>query len=105
MQAHAHAATDHVAADTPELPRSDTALRLLYSAVFAIVLHLVAGILSLLVLFQLAFALATRQNPHPRLKSFGDGLARYTRQVMGYVTYNRAEPPFPFADLPERDEA
>ena len=105
MQAHAHADATFDDSAAPELPRTETGLRLLYSAVFAIVLHIVAAILSLLVLFQLAFALATRQNPHPRLKAFGDSLARYTRQVMSYVTYNEAEPPFPFTDLPEEPQA
>ena len=109
MEAHVYTTLDSAAEDdastpsAPELPRTETGLRLLYSAVFAVILHIVAGMLTLLVVFQLAFALATRKSPHPRLQAFGETLGRYMRQVLGYVTYNDPDPPFPFDDLPESE--
>lgn len=105
MHAHVHAdaAFDEPTADAPEVPRTETGLRLLYSSVFALILHVVAGIVSMLVVLQLALALVTRQKPHPRLAQFGRSMTRYAADVVSYLTYNREsdEAPFPFSDFPE----
>lgn len=89
-------------AETPDLPRSRTGLRVFYTAVFVGVLQIVAVLLAALVLFQLLFALVTCKPPHARLGALGDVLTRYTGDVLRYITHNEDEAPFPFADLPEK---
>jgi hypothetical protein len=88
--------------DLPEdaIPRTETGLRVLYTLLFAVIAQLVAWILAVLVAVAVVSALVTRREPHPRLRAFGDGVARYLHQMGRYVTYNDRTPPFPFSDLP-----
>lgn len=99
MQTEAAADAAH---DLPDdaIPRTETGLRLLYTLLFGVIAQLVAWMLAVLVAVQTVTALVTRREPHPRLRAFGDGVARYLQQVCRYVTYNEPEPPFPFRDLP-----
>jgi len=36
-----------------------------------------------------------------QLAEFGDGLAAYFRQIMGFLTFHSEDKPFPFAPWPE----
>lgn len=92
--------TDDTAAPVShELPRTDTGLRVLYSLVFAAILHIVIAMITVLVAIQIVTSLVTRRRPHHRLGRFGAALARYGSDVFGYLTFNRERPPFPFDDL------
>ncbi len=84
-----------------ELPRTETGLRVLYSLVFAAILHIVVAMLTVLVTIQVVYSLITRKRPHIRLGDFGAGLSRYCTNVFGYLTHNEDRPPFPFDDLPD----
>lgn len=88
--------------DLPDdaIPRTETGLRLLYTLLFAVIAQVVAWMLAVLVAVQTISALVTRREPHPRLRTFGEGVARYLQEMCRYVTYNEPAPPFPFSDLP-----
>jgi len=94
--------SDPQAAHKPnQLARTDLGLRVLYCFVFAFILNILAGALTILVVFQLIAALVTRDAPHPRLKQFGQLMLSYFTLIVRYVTFNDDQPPFPFADFPE----
>jgi len=95
-------ASEFQAAPEPELPRTDTGLRILYTIVFSIILNLAGGLLTLLVAIQLILALITRETPHARLKQFAELTTRYCVLIVRYVTFTDDEPPFPFSDFPEK---
>ena len=83
-----------------EIEREQTGMRILYSILFVLVIHVVEFVLGLVILFELGFALVTRSAPPDRVRNFADRVTRYAYQVVQYLTYNRAEPPFPFDDFP-----
>jgi hypothetical protein len=89
-----------------EIEREQTGIRILYTVLFVLVIHVVEFVLGLVILFGLGFALATRSAPPDRVRAFADRVLRYTVQVVQYLTYNRDAPPFPFDDFPhDRTEA
>ncbi|MFT5284907.1 MAG: hypothetical protein ACI8TQ_001066 [Planctomycetota bacterium] len=95
--------SDAQAAPQPtQLARTDIGLRVLYSFVFAFILNILAGALTILVVLQLIAALVTREAPRPRLKQFGQLMLRYFALIVRYVTFNDDQPPFPFADFPAK---
>ncbi len=101
---HAQAPADPLSnarteAQLPELSRTDSGLRILHSAVLAVALHFVLGILTILVLLELVLGLVHRRAPHPRLQAFGAGLTSYVASILRYLTFNAQTPPFPFSDL------
>jgi hypothetical protein len=87
-----------------EIERRETAIRALYTLLFVLVIHAIEVVLGLVVLFALVFALVTRSEPPSEVRDFADRVIRYTVQVLGYVTWNRDAPPFPFDSLPPARE-
>ena len=85
---------------TTSIERTDTGIRILFSVLFLLIAEVVQMILGLAVLFSLAFALVTKRPPSERVRHFTNRTISYLYQVFRYVTYNAAEPPFPFADFP-----
>lgn len=91
------------ASEAPDegLPRTDTAVRAVYSLMFALIAQVVGGIITAIAAFSIVYTWITREEPHPRVRKLGASLASYIHQVSRYVTYNGERAPFPFSDLPE----
>jgi hypothetical protein len=83
-----------------EIERSETGIRVLYTLLFILVIHAVEAVFGVVVFFGLAFALITRTQPPQQVREFADRGIRYTVDVLGYLTYNRDAPPFPFDAFP-----
>jgi hypothetical protein len=83
-----------------EIERSETGIRILTTILFLLAVRVVEFVLGLVILFELAFALATRSAPPVRVREFADRVIRYAWQMAQYLTYNRERPPFPFDDFP-----
>lgn len=76
-------------------------LRILFMVGFALVLYLiVAPIVAILMVVQALFTVTTGDS-HDKLRRFGQTISVYVYQVLGFLTYNREEKPFPFSDPPE----
>lgn len=87
-----------------EIDRAATGIRILLTLVFAIVSRLVEVLLTVIVLFDLAFTLITKQPPSRKLREFANQVCTYFYRITRYLTYNEAEPPFPFTDFPDAFE-
>jgi hypothetical protein len=88
-----------------EIDRAATAIRIVLTVLFAIIARVVELLLTVLVLFELAFTLVTQQPPRRKIRDFANQVCAYLYRVTRYLTYNEAEPPFPFTDFPEALEA
>ena len=94
-------AADGAGGSGEEVPRTETGLRILYSLVLYVLLHVVVGLLTLLVAFQLVYALVTRRAPHARVGKLGRSLVDYCHSAFRYLVHQSDRPPFPFDDLEE----
>jgi len=96
--------------DAPQLanididPR-DTGIRIVLTLLFMVVASLLDTVVGVLVVFSVLWALITRQPPNPRLRSLANRIITFEYRIRRYVTYNDAEVPFPFSDLPDPLEA
>lgn len=88
-----------------DLDPRDTGIRILLTLIFMIVASVINSLLGVLVAFSLLWALITRRPPHPRLRSLANRIVTYEYRIHRYITYNDAEVPFPFSDLPNSLEA
>lgn len=88
-----------------EIDRAATAVRIVLTLLFALIVRVVELLLTVLVLFELGFTLVTRQPPRRTIREFANQVCAYLYRVTRYLTYNEAEPPFPFTDFPEALEA
>jgi hypothetical protein len=86
--------------ETLEIERSETGIRALLTLLFVLVIHAIEVVLGVVVIFGLAFALITRTEPPRAVRELADRVIRYAVEVVGYLTYNRDAPPFPFDDFP-----
>ncbi len=87
------------------IERTDTAFRMLYSLLFALVISVLETVVGVLVIFQLLYTLITKREPSRRVPDFGNRLATYFYRMLRYLTYNSDDLPFPFSDFPEALEA
>jgi hypothetical protein len=87
-----------------QIERSATGIRILLTILFAMIGRVVELLLTVLVLFELAFTLITQQPPSRKIRDFANQVCAYLYRVARYLTYNEAEPPFPFTDFPEAVE-
>ncbi|MFP8880314.1 MAG: DUF4389 domain-containing protein [Myxococcota bacterium] len=83
-----------------ELDRGATGVRILYTLVFYVLANVAQGILTVLILFQLGFALITQREPGPEIRRFANQTLSYLVRIGRYLTYNDANPPFPFSEFP-----
>ncbi len=91
--------------DETQIERKDTLIRILLSLLFVvIIIWIVETILGLIILFQLAYALITKQPPGERVRHFANRTLGYLYRILRYLTYNEIEPPFPFSDFPSEVE-
>jgi len=84
-----------------EIDRAATGVRIVLTLLFALIVRVVELLLTVLVLFELGFTLVTRQPPRRTIRDFANQVCAYLYRVTRYLTYNEAEPPFPFTDFPE----
>ncbi len=82
----------------PNAP-SELGVRVLLMVLFGCVFSLLAGILTLTALAQLLTRLASGR-PSADLSRFGSALARYTYQVIEYLTFATDTPPYPLSSFP-----
>lgn len=83
-----------------EIERKDTAIRLVYTLFFVVVVRIVEVVLGVVVLFSLVFTLITKRPPSESIKRFANRTISYLYHVLRYATYNEISPPFPFAEFP-----
>ena len=79
-------------------------LRGLFIIIFGAILYFAVILVWLLVVFQFVSKLLTG-NVNPQLAGFGTGLVRYISQVLGYITFQSDERPFPFSPWPAEEKA
>lgn len=82
------------------IERSETAVRILLTLLFFIIVRVVEALLAVLIVFELLFALVTRREPSAEVKSFANRALSYAVTVVRYLTYNEHDAPFPLRDFP-----
>jgi hypothetical protein len=93
-------AEDVMAPDLKEnLSNTTTWGRALFMILFAIIYSVAEVVIGAVVVIQFFFVLFSGATNH-RLLRFGSELSRFIYQVFLYLTYNREDKPFPFADWP-----
>ena len=91
---------DHEDNEEHEIDRTETGIRILYSALFALVVGVLETVVGAVVIFQLLYSLITKREPGQRVVDFGNRVSAYFYRVLRYLTHNEDEPPFPFDDFP-----
>jgi hypothetical protein len=76
------------------------AVRIVCMVLFGFVFSILSCILSVSAIAQLVVRVANSR-PSPELSRFGSGLARYTAQVIEYLTFATETPPFPLSPFPD----
>ncbi len=91
--------------ERPEIERTDTGLRILYSLLFWLIARVLGAVLGLLIVFDLLYTLVTGQLPPERLREFGNRIMTYFYRIGRYLSYNESALPFPFSEFPAEIEA
>ena len=87
------------------IERTDTALRMAYSLLFAVIISVLETVVGAIVIFQLLFTLVTKREPSQRVSELGNRISTYFYRMLRYLTHNSDELPFPFNDFPDAIEA
>ena len=87
-------------ADGFEIERKDSGIRILLTLLFALIAGIVEAILALAVVFELLWALITKQPPGLRVRELANRTIGYYYRLWRYMTYNESQLPFPFSDFP-----
>ena len=87
-----------------EIERSDTAIRILLTLLFYLIARAVGFVLGVVIVFELIYALITKDAPPERVRQFANRAVSYFYRVGRYLTYNELERPFPFSDFPREIE-
>ncbi len=77
----------------------DLAMRVLYMVLFAIVFWLLVWTLVVVTLVQLGLRLINGR-PNAEVARFGSGLARYSRELIEFLTFVTEALPYPFSPWP-----
>ena len=80
-------------------PPVDLGVRVLYMLLFAIVFWIVSWTLAVTAIVQLLVRLSTG-HASAELTRFGGGLARYTSQIVEYLTFVTERVPYPMGEFP-----
>lgn len=80
-------------------PPGDLGERILYMLLFAVVFWIVSWTLAVTAVAQLVVRLLTGRISLG-LARFGGGLARYTRQIVEYLTFVTDRVPYPIGEFP-----
>jgi Domain of unknown function (DUF4389) len=86
-----------------KIPRGQTAMRLVFTILCLIILHVVQFVIQVLTLVQYAILLITRSYSEP-LRGFSNKAAAYVYRLIRYITLNENTKPFPFTDFPQEIE-
>ena len=84
-----------------EIERKDTAIRLVYTLFFVVIVRVVEAVVGVVVVFSLVFTLITKRPPSESVKRFANRTISYLYHILRYATYNETSPPFPFAEFPQ----
>ena len=87
------------------IERTDTALRVAYSLLFALIISVLETVVGAIVIFQLLYTFVTKREPSQRVSELGNRISTYFYRMLRYLTHNSDEPPFPFKDFPPAIEA
>lgn len=82
-----------------ETPPGDLGARILYMLLFAVVFWIVSWVLAVAAITQLLLRLLSGR-VSPELARFGGALARYTRQIVEYLTFSSDRVPYPVGEFP-----
>ena len=82
---------------------TDVWLRGLFIVIFGAILYFAFILVWLLVVFQFVSKLLTG-GVNLQLAGFSTGLVRYISQVLGYITFQADERPFPFSPWPAEEK-
>lgn len=80
-------------------PPVDLGVRALYMLLFAIVFWIVSWTLAITAIAQLLVRLSSG-HASAQLARFGGGLARYTSQIIEYLTFVTERVPYPMGEFP-----
>lgn len=80
-------------------PPVDLGVRVLYMLLFAIVFWIVSWTLAVAAIVQLLVRVSTGR-PSAELTRFGGSLARYTGQIIEYLTFVTERVPYPMGEFP-----
>ena len=87
-----------------EIARSETGIRILLSLLYLIIARVVETILFVVILFELLYALITKEPPGERVRQFANRTLGYFYRIGRFLTYNEHQAPFPFSELPDELE-
>ena len=87
-----------------EIERSETGIRILLSLLFLIIARVVETVLFVVILFELLYALITKEPPGERVRQFANRTLGYFYRIGRFLTYNEHKAPFPFSELPDELE-
>lgn len=82
-----------------ESPPDDLGVRVLYMLLFAVVFWIVSWVLAVTAIAQLLVRTLTGKRS-AELARFGGGLARYTEEVIEYLTFVTDRVPYPVGRFP-----
>ncbi len=86
--------------EVTEIPRVDTGIRILLTILFAVVASVLRTVITVIVIFELLWALITQRTPSVRMREFANRVIAYYYRLHRYLTYNEATLPFPFSPFP-----
>ena len=81
------------------LGQSNTWGRAVFMILFGLIYSVAEIVLAVVVVLQFFFVLLNAET-NPRLLAFGKELSNFIYQVFLFLTYNKEDKPFPFADWP-----
>ena len=80
-------------------PAGDLGVRILYMLLFAVVFWIVSWTLAVTAIAQLLVRLLSG-HASPELARFGGAIARYTKQLVEYLTFVTDRVPYPVGEFP-----
>ncbi len=83
----------------PPAAPPDLGLRVLYMLLFGVVFWILTWTLAVATLLQLLLRLINGR-PHAEVARFGSALARYSRELIDFLTFATDRMPYPFAPWP-----
>jgi len=81
-----------------------TWVRLFYMVVFVVIFYVAEVAISVVVVVQVIFKLATGE-VHERLRALGGTLGSYVHQIIDFLSYHSEGMPYPFGDWPDPEMA
>ena len=83
--------------------RRQTAIRLLFVVLFALIYSVTEIVLVTLVILQFGFKLVTCET-NSKLSIFSKTINKYIFKLLQFVTFNQDKKPFPFSDWPSAQD-